>query len=329
MKKNPSPAISVVIPTYNGRGLLAKHLPDVEKILQPGDEIIIVDDASSDDTIAWLEKQTAHFDTLQIDLRWVHLETNQRFARAVNAGVSLAAHPYILLLNNDVSPLSPDLREQLLAWFTQPDFFAVGCAEVRENQPEAPLFGRGTGDFQRGFLTHWYDPEQYTHATLWTAGGSMLFDRVKFETLGGFDPLFAPAYEEDRDLSYRALKHGWHLAFEYRARVWHQHETTNQSVFGKRPMEIISWKNQFIMVWKNVTDPLLVLQHWLWLPYHLTITNWRTRGTLGRGFWRALRQLPAILAARRALTPLWQHTDRQVLQQAQQEPAAPPFAPTL
>jgi len=105
--------ITVVIPTYNGQALLAKHLPKVAEILIPGDEIIVVDDASTDETISWLESQIKYFDDLEIDLRWIHHIKNKRFAAAVNSGVELAAHPYILLLNNDVTPLSPDLRQQL------------------------------------------------------------------------------------------------------------------------------------------------------------------------------------------------------------------------
>ncbi|MCD8484488.1 glycosyltransferase [Candidatus Woesebacteria bacterium] len=49
------PALSVVIPTFNGRHLLQKHLPDVVAMLRDGDEIVIVDDASTDDTAHWVK----------------------------------------------------------------------------------------------------------------------------------------------------------------------------------------------------------------------------------------------------------------------------------
>lgn len=305
--------VSVVIPTYNGQHLLVKHLPNVAKALHPNDEIIIVDDASTDNTAEWIEQQVPLYDKKQIALRLVAHETNQRFAAAVNTGVTAAKNPYVFLLNNDVSPLSKDILSALLPWFEDPDMFAVGCAEVHEDTPNAQVFGRGTGNWQRGLLLHWYDPDQTSNQTLWTAGGSMMLDREKFQELGGMDTLFYPAYEEDRDLSYRALKHGWKLVFEPSARVLHQHETTNASVFGQRKMQIDSWKNQYLLVWKNITDLPYLLQHLFWLPYHVILGGLRTHGAATQGFLKALLQLPQALRQRAKVQKLWKLGDQQVL----------------
>lgn len=305
--------VSAVIPTYNAQPLLEKHLPDVAKILEPGDEIVIVDDASTDGTANWVRTIAPAYAEKKIELKLVEQPTNQRFAAAVNAGVEAARHPFVFLLNNDVSPLTADIRSVLMDWFADPQLFAVGCAEVSEDRPGAKVSGRGTGNFVRGLLAHWYDPDQTSRQTLWTAGGSMFFDRAKFLAIGGMDTLFYPAYQEDRDLSYRALKHGWKIAFEPKALVLHQHETTNLSVFGRRKVEIISWKNQFLIVWKNITDWPLLAQHFFWLPYHLTVTAWRTRGAALLGFLKAAAQLDQALSARRKAGTLWKKSDRAVL----------------
>lgn len=309
-------AWSVVIPTYRGQALLEKHLPDVAKILEPGDQLIIVDDASGpdDNTLAWLEKQRATWERRKVELTIVGLTTNVRFAGAVNAGVDAAKHDFVCLLNNDVSPLSERFKATALTHFHDDQLFAVGCAEVRERSTTAQVFGRGTGNFRRGLLVHWYDPDQSTAKTLWTAGGSMIFDTHKFRELGGFDRLFAPAYEEDRDLSYRALKHGWQILFDRSLRVLHQHETTNQSAFGQRNIEIVSWKNQFLFVWKNITDPGLLWQHLFWLPYHLIVSGWRSQGAATYGFGSAFLQLPQALQQRRQTRYLWARSDREVLE---------------
>lgn len=311
------PPWSIVIPTYKGRALLEKHLPDVAKVVEPGDQVVIVDDASGDDTIAWLETQVAHWKKRDVTLTIVGLTKNARFAGAVNAGVEAAQHSYVCLLNNDVSPISSEFKKTALSYFAdQPQLFAVGCAEVQTTQPNAQVFGRGTGNFRRGLLVHWYDPDQTQTKTLWTSGGSMVFDTAKYRELDGMDKLFAPAYEEDRDLSYRALKHGWTILFAPELRVLHQHETTNQTAFGKRNIEIVSWKNQFLFVWKNITDANLMLQHVLWLPYHLTVSNWRSGGAAGQGFLRAVQQLGHALRQRNAAQELWEKTDEQVLNQS-------------
>jgi len=307
--------ISVVIPTFNGQKLLAKHLPAVAAVLDAGDEIIIVDDASTDTTVEWVQQQIPKYEKMKIDLHIVIHAENKRFAAAVNSGVEASQHPHIFLLNNDVSPLSTDIKKTLLAWFSDPEFFAVGCAEVEEDSATAVVHGRGTGGWMRGLFMHWYDANQNSNQTLWTAGGSMLFDRAKFQELGGMDTLFYPAYEEDRDLSYRALKHGWKIAFEPKARVLHQHETTNSSVFGLRKMQIVSWKNQYLFVWKNCTDASMLLQHILWLPYHLIISGSRSNWTASLGFLQALGQLGQALRQRSGVKKLCKLSDQQVLSQ--------------
>jgi GT2 family glycosyltransferase len=307
-------AWSVVIPTYNGRPLLAKHLPAAAAILDEGDEIIVVDDASVDDTASWVKAQQPIYKEKGIHLRLCQHSKNQRFAQAVNTGVAAARHRWAFILNNDVTPLTKQLKEIVQASFNDNhDLFAVGCAEVGSLDPQATVHGRGTGGWRRGLLVHWYDADQSKHETLWTSGGSMIVDVAKFRELGGMDTLFYPAYEEDRDLSYRALKRGWQLWFAPTARVLHQHETTNQTVFGQRQMAIMSWKNQFLLVWKDIHDWPLWLSHWLWLPYHLIISNYRSHGAAGLGWWAACHQMAAARIARQQARQLARRSDRAVL----------------
>jgi len=149
--------------------------------------------------------------------------------------------------------------------------------------------------------------------TDWVAGGSGAFDREKWLAIGGMDTLFRPAYEEDRDLCYRAAKHGWKILFEPQSMVDHRHETTNIKAFGKRRIKIMSYKNQFLFVWKNITDFNYLLKHFFWLSYHLIVTAWRSRGLLLLGFIRALWQLPEALRARKKAKSLFVKKDRDLL----------------
>lgn len=311
-------SVSVVIPSYKGQALLAQHLPEVAKQLQSGDEIIVVDDASPepDTTESWIQEQAKKYQKQGVSLRCLKHPKNLRFSAAVNTGVSAAQHALVWLLNNDVSPITENSVEKAHRLFAnEATLFAVGCAEVQSLAPNAQRFGRGTGNFQRGLLTHWYDSEQNSTKTLWTAGGSMFVDRAKFLEIGGMDTLFYPAYEEDRDLSYRALKAGWSVRHAPEIVVHHQHATTNQTVFGNRGIQVASWKNQFLLVWKNISDPTFLLQHWLWLVYHLTISNLREKGAVGQGFFWALRLLPQVLKKRKQQAAHWQRTDRELLDQ--------------
>ena len=102
------------------------------------------------------------------------------------------------------------------------------------------------------------------------------------------DKLYKPAYWEDIDLSWNAReKYGWKILFEPRSQVYHNHETTNVSVFGLRRMETMASRNQWLFVWKNIRG-LKLLQHFLWLPYHLTFTTVRTKGVFAIGFFQAV-----------------------------------------
>src|SRR5204863_209716 len=87
-----------------------------------------------------------------------------------------------------------------------------------------------------------------------------------FAALGGFDPLYHPFYIEDADLSYQAWKRGWKCLLAPASRVIHKHRSTSQSRFGLSFVENTIRKNQFLFIWKNVTDFYMILEHVFNLP---------------------------------------------------------------
>ena len=263
--------VSVVIPNYKSQPLI-KHLPKVIKAC-PNAEIIVVDDASPDDTIPHLKK---HFPQVKV----VANKTNQRFAASCNNGAKAATGDVVILLNSDVAPKRNFLKP-LLKHFQDKKVFAVGCLEIQTVNGKKEISGKNKCQFKRGFLIHAkakITNQKITTPNCWASGGSMAFDRKKYLELGGMDVLYKPAYWEDIDLSWRAReKHGWKILFEPKSQVFHNHETTNVSVFGKKKMETIATRNQFIFVWKNISGRQL-LEHFLWMPYHLSFTTIRTQG---------------------------------------------------
>lgn len=290
---------SVIIPTYNGKELLEKNLPAVIASMRIGDELIIVDDASTDTTVEWLQKtyrvqsqESQSKDFLlwsgkvgAIQLKVLGNIHNQRFAQSCNHGVVVATNDIIVLLNSDVIPRK-DFLTPLLVPFQDNTVFAVGSKELAtaENNKE---YGRSGGKFARGFLIHWRESNQNETDTLWVAGGSGAFRRSMWNKLGGFDLDYRPAYWEDIDLSWRARQKGWKILFEPTSIVYHNHETTNASVFGKKQMEVMAFKNQILFMWKNARGTELV-KHFLWLPYHLIFTTLRSNGAFFVGFVKAL-----------------------------------------
>lgn len=280
--------ISLVIPNYNGRRLLEKNLPAVLRACS-GAEIIVVDDASTDDSVAFLKKNYPQIRVL------VH-PRNLRFAAVCNSGVEAAKGKIVVLLNTDVVPENSFLKP-LLAPFADPQVFSVGCREKDMVDGRVILSGRAEGEFRRGFLVHRRAKNQTKADTLWTTGGSMAVDRQKWQELGGMDTLFRPAYWEDIDLSWRARRRGWKTLFEPRAEVFHHHESTNLAAFGHPKMKVFAYKNQFLFVWKN-GDAGMILRHLLWLPYHLLTTARRSDWLFWRGLTLALKQLPEVVKLR-------------------------------
>lgn len=265
-------SVSVVIPNYQKLPLI-KHLPKVIAASQ-GSEIIVVDDASPDDTAAYLTK---HFPQVKVVVN----QTNQRFAVSCNNGVKAAHGDIVVLLNSDVAP-KPGFLKPLIKHFSDPKVFAVSCLEIQKSG----VSGRNHCQFKRGFLIHSAAPIG-SGSNCWATGGSSAFNRKKYLELGGMDPLYKPAYWEDIDLSWRARQQGFKILFEPQSQVFHNHETTNVSVFGQKKMETMAFRNQFLFVWKNIRGQKL-LEHWLWLPYHLIFTTIRTKGLFITAFLQAL-----------------------------------------
>lgn len=303
--------ISVIIPSYNGKQLLKANLPAVIAACQHWSrnpskwEVIVVDDASTDASVAWLKKNHPK-------VKVVVNPQNLRFARAVNRGAIKATGDILILLNNDVKPERNFLRP-LLRHFSKAQVFAVGCLEKNLQQGKQIAGGRGVGKFSRGFIVHHRAQDQTQKDTLWVAAGSGAFRKSIWKKLGGLDPLFRPAYEEDRDLSYNALKSGYKILFEPKSKVGHIHETSHLKVFGKPRIKIISFKNQLLFVWKNISSFKLIVSHFFWLPYHLLITTIRSRGLFLLGFFAALSQLFEAIRSHFRVKKLWQLSDEQIL----------------
>jgi len=274
--------ISVVIPNFKKQPLI-NHLPAIIKAC-PKAEIIVVDDASPDDTVVYLKK---HFPEVKVLVN----ATNQRFAFSCNRGIKAAKNNLVVLLNSDVAPKT-DFLKPLLAHFQDKEVFAVSCLEIQtDSEGHKTYSGHNFCWFERGLVNHRKEPiKDFKKAVsnCWALGGCMAVDREKYLKLSGMDVLYKPAYWEDIDLSWRAReKYGYKILFEPRSQVYHHHETTNVTVFGKQLMETMALRNQLLFIWKNIRGKKL-LSHFLWLPYHLVFTSFRTKGRFLTAFLQAI-----------------------------------------
>lgn len=289
--------IDVIIPNYNGLSLLKENLPKViEEVEKYNGSIIIVDDASDKNEFESLSDFINSLDNKKI--RLLRNERNLGFSSTVNRGVAESNADFVVFLNTDVVPESNFLEAALKDLQSNDNLFGVGFMDKSIEDRETVLRGRGIAFWKKGFLAHKRGEVNGTD-TFWISGGSSILRRDLFDKLGGFDNLYNPFYWEDIDLSYRAQKSGYAIKFEPKSIVVHKHsEGSIKKYFSGSQVKIIAYRNQFIFVWKNITDLSLMMSHLLWLPYHLLTSILRFDMSFLSGFLLALVRLPAIIMKR-------------------------------
>jgi GT2 family glycosyltransferase len=251
--------ISVVIPSRNGRDLLASMLPALLPQIGTG-EIIVTDNGSADETGEWLG---LHYPQIRV----VESAAALSFARAVNAGIRAAQFNRTLLLNNDMV-VQPGFIEALNSAFEHvPDLFCA-TAQIffppgvrREETGKAVWRREGPGDFP----IRCDDPIPGEDLTwvLYGSGGCSLFDTSKLRALGGAGEAFDPAYVEDLDLGYRAWKRGWPSVFRAAAQVEHRHRATTSRYYTPQQIEGFVERNYLRFLIHAVGSPALFRRLWL------------------------------------------------------------------
>lgn len=283
--------ISIVIPNWNGEAKLAKNLPKV--LATKGiEEFIVVDDASTDNSLLVLEK----FPSIKIIKR----AKNGGFASTVNIGVAEASGDVIYLVNSDAVP-GQESALTAIKHFDDPRVFSVSCNSG----------GNWSWiKFKDGFLWHFKsESETETHQTLWASGGGGLFRKKTWDELGGLDELFSPFYEEDTDLGYRATKRGFVNIWDKDAIIEHYKEKgVIEEHFSKREVAAVAQRNQLYLIWKNITDSNLLNQHILGL-IKTTITHPKYLFVI----FSALVNLTSVLQKRQMEKSFSKLTDREIL----------------
>ncbi len=293
--------VSIVIPNWNGVHLMKKHLNSVLRAC-PGAQVIIADDMSTDDSVEYIKRNF-------LEVIVVERRTHDGFAANVNAGVARATGDIVVLLNTDVEP-DRDFLPPLLSHFSDPDVFAAGCLEKSAEGDTIVLRGRGIAHWEKGYYIHSRGGIDRV-STAWVSGGSGAFRRSMWKELGGMDTLYNPFYWEDIDISYRARKAGWKTIFESKSIVHHYHEEGKiKREFAPSDVKRITYRNQFIFIWKNVTDTGILLTHLVWTPVRILQALARGDSLMAEGCFLAIVKLPVILSHRRTQRRLYKVSDR-------------------
>ncbi len=291
---------SLIVLNWNGRWLLEKSLPSViEAVEYTGEshEIIVVDNGSTDDSVAFVEKNYPI-------IKMVKLPMNMRYTGGNNAGVKAAKHNIVVFLNNDII-VNKDFLAPLLKHFDAGRVFAVSSRiimpTIQMGNNRIKETGLTKGRFERGFVEVWQEENNTLsgHPILYAGGASSAVRRDRFLELGGFDSLYDPFYYEDTDLSYRAWKRGWKILYEPKSVVYHKYRgTNNPQNFSPHYIELATKKNYILFIWKNISDKKFLFQHFIFLIFKLVSALFKGNFLFIHAFLWALRQLPQVLVSR-------------------------------
>jgi GT2 family glycosyltransferase len=210
---DPTPLVSIVIPTRNRRDALVRCLDGIRDLSSPaGDfEVVIVDDGSDhplDDAVRPFQ------DRLQVRLV---RQQNAGPATARNAGARHAAGAVLAFTDDDCVP-DPDWLTELLRCQEQDPDAIVGGDTV--NAVTGNLCSQASQDLV-SYLYDYYQSKQ-GHPAFFTSN-NMMVRRDTFLAMGGFDTSFRLAAGEDRELCDRWLAAGYPLRNAPRAIIRHHH----------------------------------------------------------------------------------------------------------
>ena len=236
-----TPTVSVVIPTWNRAELLRNALLSLGRQTIAPAEILVVDNASTDDTAQVVRESRA---------RLISLESNVGFAGAVNEGVRRAASDWVFILNNDVELQADWIACALSAAERFNADFVTGKL-VQAHAPERidgtwDLVSRAGCAWRCGWNSfdgaRWSEPRRVRIASLTAA----MFRRSVFEKVGLLDTVYE-SYYEDVDFGIRcAIKHVEGL-YEPRAKGIHRGSAT---LHGSDRVTYLVSRNQILLAKK-------------------------------------------------------------------------------
>ncbi|MBD0281650.1 MAG: glycosyltransferase family 2 protein [Thermoleophilaceae bacterium] len=207
----PAVRAAVVIPNWNGAAWLTGCLDAVAAQTHPPEEVVVVDGASSDDSLTVLSQHPSA-------PRVVQLGANLGFGAAANRGIAATCADAVALVNTDVVLAEDWLERALAALASHADAAAVATKMVALDDPgriddTGDFLGRDGAAVQRGKFRpdhgQWDAPGE-----VWGAcAGAALYRRDAVLAVGGFDERFF-MYLEDVDLALRLHLAGWRCRYE-------------------------------------------------------------------------------------------------------------------
>lgn len=299
--------VHLLVLNYNGRGLLEACLPSVLEAAARSRhrcEVAVIDNASNDDSIGWLE---GRFPQVRV------IRRPNRGLCSFNDVVPRLEGPVAILLNNDIK-LDPGAIDPLVAplagSLAKPPVDGESACFMT-----APLCWRFDGGTYEGFKTavdwRWglvratalfpgHGPVIRRPGLTASAGAALALHRDRFAELGGFDPLYLPGRLEDLDFAFRGYLAGYHARYVPQSVAYHLGMATFGEVFGPAGCDQLALRNTLLFQWKNLRHPAHVARQLIGLPARLALDLLRAPWTEPGRRWAFVRAVCRALVRLRA-----------------------------
>ncbi len=299
-KEYKIPKASIIIVNFNAGEWLSRSVASIQNQSEQDFECFIVDNGSTDGSMATLPKLGARFQIMK-------LSENTGFAAANNMAAKLAKAPWLALLNPDAFARKDWLAQLLKATNIAANIKMVGSGQYLALATPPTL--DGVGDcyhisgiaFRAGYGKQIKPPK--TGLVFGPCAAACAYHRDTFLSLGGFDERFF-CYHEDVDLAFRMQLAGGDCVQSAEALVDH----VSSAISDKVPEFAVyhGTRNRIWTFFKNMPWPLLILFTPLHIGANLAYLMWamfrkgRFKPTL-RGIRDGLAGLPQTFRDRRTV----------------------------
>lgn len=236
--------VSVIVINWNGAGYLEECLNGLKAQTRPPHEVIVVDNASRDVSVAWLKSQSWP------PLKTLFLDENRGFSGGNNAGFALVTGDIVALLNND-AVAHPDWIAKGVQPFAEPRVGMVACKALRAAEPstidkaghliypDGLNRGRGTGQADTSRFN-------VVQEGLWPDGSAGFYRKSMLDEIGFLDDDFF-LYGEDAELGMRAQWAGFTCVYQPLSFVWHRH-SGSLGKFSSKKVYFVERNRIFLLV---------------------------------------------------------------------------------
>lgn len=247
---------SAVIINYNGAAFLGACIVALQQTSPPPTEIVVVDNASTDDSLLEL----SGFPRVNV----MRLPRNLGFGAGANVGLGAVETPYALLMNPDVE-VDRDFGAALLGAFGSDA--RLGVAGALLLFPQTTTVQHAGGVLEKPLMTTRHRGYREPAESIgpdsvdvdFVTGGCVALRTEAFHAVGGFDEQFSPVYYEDVDLCASLRDAGWRVRFVPALRAEHHEGSTlgrsddyfrhfhrNRLRYALKHLSSVEWRRSFL-----------------------------------------------------------------------------------